>query len=180
MQIKREKKITISCPTTHIHTAQKSQKQTTIHSLDSLQSLHKSISFYYAEHFSRFIFCQLVFFLCIILQFFSFSFFIIYFYFFFVFLLNHRRLCCGNFSIKTNGIYSKIYAAKKSQESSTTANVGCSKQSTNAIESEFISDAFQTTDKDLDEVKAGMKLLGIDSLTSQSNKNDGKTVCTTP
>lgn len=62
--------------------------------------------------------------------------------------------------------------AKKSQESTTT-NVG--KQSKNAVESEFISDAFQATDKDLDEVKAGMKLLGIDSLTSQSNKNAGKT-----
>ena len=66
--------------------------------------------------------------------------------------------------------------ANKSQENNrTSANVS-SKQSKTAVESEFVSDAFQTTDKDLDEVKAGMKLLGIDSLTSQSNKNDGKTV----
>lgn len=66
--------------------------------------------------------------------------------------------------------------ANKSQEgSSRTATNISGKQSKNAVESEFVSDAFQTTDKDLDEVKAGMKLLGIDSLTSQSNKNDGKT-----
>lgn len=46
-----------------------------------------------------------------------------------------------------------------------------------AVDSEFVSDAFQTTDKDLDEVKAGMKLLGIDSLANQSNeKTDGKTL----
>lgn len=67
--------------------------------------------------------------------------------------------------------------ANKSQggNSRTATNI-TSKQTKNAVESEFVSDAFQTTDKDLDEVKAGMKLLGIDSLTSQTNKNDGKTV----
>lgn len=63
----------------------------------------------------------------------------------------------------------------EANKSATAANV-TSKQTKNAVESEFVSDAFQTTDKDLDEVKAGMKLLGIDSLTSQTNKNDGKTV----
>lgn len=49
-----------------------------------------------------------------------------------------------------------------------------SEQSKNAFDSEFVSDAFQTTDKDLDEVKAGMKLLGIDSLTNQSSEKSGK------
>lgn len=39
------------------------------------------------------------------------------------------------------------------------------------VENEFVSDAFQTSDKDLDEVKAGMKLLGIDSMASQSTQN---------
>ena len=29
---------------------------------------------------------------------------------------------------------------------------------------EFISDTFQTSDKDLEEVKAGMKILGLDTL----------------
>lgn len=61
--------------------------------------------------------------------------------------------------------------ANKSQEAS--ANP-LKTQSKSAVDSEFVSDAFQTTDKDLDEVKAGMKLLGIDSLASQSSKNDGK------
>lgn len=90
-------------------------------------------------------------------------------YFIFIFPIKNVNFCCGDFPICMN-------EANKSQESNRTAtNVG-SKQSKNAVESEFVSDAFQTTDKDLDEVKAGMKLLGIDSLTSQSNKNDGKTV----
>lgn len=43
-----------------------------------------------------------------------------------------------------------------------------------AVENEFVSDAFQTSEKDLDEVKAGMKLLGIDSLAKQSEAADGK------
>lgn len=64
--------------------------------------------------------------------------------------------------------------ANKGQGSTATSE--SSKQSKSAVESEFVSDAFQTTDKDLDEVKAGMKLLGIDSLASQSKKNDGKTM----
>lgn len=61
--------------------------------------------------------------------------------------------------------------ANKSQEGSSNP---LKTQSKSAVDSEFVSDAFQTTEKDLDEVKAGMKLLGIDSLASQSNKNDGK------
>lgn len=65
--------------------------------------------------------------------------------------------------------------ANKSQEScAKSSNVNT--QSKSAVENEFVSDAFQTTDKDLDEVKAGMKLLGIDSLANQSKKNDGKTL----
>lgn len=74
-------------------------------------------------------------------------------------------VCAARFPICTN-------QANKSQESSAKPS---SAQSKSAVDSEFVSDAFQTTDKDLDEVKAGMKLLGIDSLANQSNKNDGKT-----
>lgn len=40
-------------------------------------------------------------------------------------------------------------------------------------ETEFVSDTFQTNDKDLEEVKAGMKKLGIDTLAQQAGK-DGK------
>lgn len=40
-------------------------------------------------------------------------------------------------------------------------------------ETEFVSDTFQTNDKDLEEVKAGMKKLGIDTLAQQASK-DGK------
>ncbi len=40
-------------------------------------------------------------------------------------------------------------------------------------ETEFVSDTFQTNDKDLEEVKAGMKKLGIDTLAQQGGK-DGK------
>lgn len=63
--------------------------------------------------------------------------------------------------------------ASKTQENSSKSS-DSNKQKKSAVESEFISDTFQTTDKDLDEVKAGMKLLGIDSLAKQSNKDDGK------
>lgn len=63
--------------------------------------------------------------------------------------------------------------ASKAQENSSNAS-DLHKQSKSAVDSEFVSDAFQTTDKDLDEVKAGMKLLGIDSLAKQSKKDDGK------
>lgn len=47
-------------------------------------------------------------------------------------------------------------------------------------ESEFVSDAFQTTnDSDLEEIKDGMRKLGIDSMTQQQpnaalSNNDGK------
>lgn len=60
---------------------------------------------------------------------------------------------------------------KANKEQKTSANTSKSQA---AVENEFVSDAFQTSDKDLDEVKAGMKLLGIDSLTNESNKNNGK------
>lgn len=63
--------------------------------------------------------------------------------------------------------------ANQSQENCAKAS-STTEQSKSTIECEFVSDAFQTTDKDLDEVKAGMKLLGIDSLTSHTNKTDGK------
>ncbi|XP_053671037.1 synapse-associated protein of 47 kDa [Anopheles nili] len=39
--------------------------------------------------------------------------------------------------------------------------------------SEFISDSFQTNEQDLEEVKAGMKKLGIDSLAQQANESIG-------
>lgn len=64
---------------------------------------------------------------------------------------------------------SHIKANKEQKTSANTSNL-----SQAAVENEFVSDAFQTSDKDLDEVKAGMKLLGIDSLTTESNKNNGK------
>lgn len=62
-------------------------------------------------------------------------------------------------------------AVSKSQESGAKSS---STQSKSAVDSEFVSDTFQTTEKDLDEVKAGMKLLGIDSLANQSKKDNGK------
>jgi hypothetical protein len=37
-------------------------------------------------------------------------------------------------------------------------------------ETEFVSDTFQTSDKDLAEVKEGMKKLGIDTLATEANK----------
>lgn len=45
------------------------------------------------------------------------------------------------------------------------------------VDSEFVSDTFHTSEKDLEEVKAGMKMLGIDTLAIQTNSN-GKE-CTT-
>lgn len=67
----------------------------------------------------------------------------------------------------------KPIIANKIQETSAKSS-NLSQPAKRAVENEFVSDAFQTSDKDLDEVKAGMKLLGIDSLTNESNKNDGK------
>lgn len=51
------------------------------------------------------------------------------------------------------------------------------KQVKRASESEFVSDTLQTNQADLDEVKEGMKKLGIDSLAKQAletNKNGKK------
>ncbi|XP_031638234.1 synapse-associated protein of 47 kDa isoform X2 [Contarinia nasturtii] len=78
-------------------------------------------------------------------------------------------LICQASDLGTLGAQGSENEANKSEENSAKP---LNKQSKSAVESEFVSDAFQTTDKDLDEVKAGMKLLGIDSLTNQSNKND--------
>ena len=38
-------------------------------------------------------------------------------------------------------------------------------------ETEFVSDTFQTNDKDLEEVKEGMKKLGIDTLATEANQD---------
>lgn len=43
-------------------------------------------------------------------------------------------------------------------------------------ESEFVSDTFQTTETDLEEVKAGMRKLGINSLAQQAAVDNGKTI----
>lgn len=50
-----------------------------------------------------------------------------------------------------------------------TKSVACDNSIQNTIESEFVSDNFQTTDKDLEEVRAGMKILGIDSLATTAS-----------
>uniref|UniRef100_U5ETZ9 Putative synapse-associated protein n=1 Tax=Corethrella appendiculata TaxID=1370023 RepID=U5ETZ9_9DIPT len=44
----------------------------------------------------------------------------------------------------------------------------------NKSQNEFISDTFQTNDKDLEEVKAGMKKLGIDTLANDANLKTNK------
>lgn len=51
---------------------------------------------------------------------------------------------------------------------------------TKAVENAFVSDTFKTTEQDLDEVKAGMKLLGIDTLVKQSEASNGKHIITPP
>lgn len=43
----------------------------------------------------------------------------------------------------------------------------------NVKTTEFVSDTFHTTDKDLEEVRAGMKILGIDTLAT-ANTTSGK------
>lgn len=50
---------------------------------------------------------------------------------------------------------------------------------TKSNELEFVSDSFKTTEKDLEEVKAGMKILGIDTLASQQieTKCSGTFIC---
>lgn len=39
------------------------------------------------------------------------------------------------------------------------------------VDSEFVSDTFRASEKDLEEVKAGMKMLGIDTLATQTGAN---------
>lgn len=69
--------------------------------------------------------------------------------------------------------------AKKSSDNSTSTShhTNNSTTSTNhskkTVDVEFVSDTFQTTEKDLEEVKAGMKILGIDTLVKQQG-TDGK------
>lgn len=62
------------------------------------------------------------------------------------------------------------YEANKTNETNKQRNQNQSK----AVENEYVSDTFKTTEKDLDEVKAGMKLLGIDTLVKQSESSNGK------
>ncbi|XP_052890692.1 synapse-associated protein of 47 kDa isoform X4 [Anopheles moucheti] len=54
-------------------------------------------------------------------------------------------------------------------QSAPSGSVGTSKHT----HSEFISDSFHTNEQDLEEVKAGMKKLGIDSLAQQANESIG-------
>lgn len=42
------------------------------------------------------------------------------------------------------------------------------------VDSEFVSDTFRASEKDLEEVKAGMKMLGIDTLATQTGANGKK------
>lgn len=39
------------------------------------------------------------------------------------------------------------------------------------VDSDFVSDTFHASEKDLEEVKAGMKMLGIDTLATQTSAN---------
>lgn len=63
-------------------------------------------------------------------------------------------------------------AAKSSEtiaQSVVQPTVKCDKNK--IIDSEFVSDTFHTSEKDLEEVKAGMKMLGIDTLATQTSSN---------
>ncbi|XP_059219792.1 synapse-associated protein of 47 kDa isoform X2 [Stomoxys calcitrans] len=69
---------------------------------------------------------------------------------------------------------SKNDASSSSSKSETTGNLCITQEPQKAVrlastsESEFVSDAFQTTtDSDLEEIKDGMRKLGIDSMTQQ-------------
>jgi hypothetical protein len=67
---------------------------------------------------------------------------------------------------------------KKTETQTTTESKGTRVQKLS--ESEFVSDTFQTSEKDLEEIKAGMRKLGIDSLAQQAietnNDKNGKTI----
>lgn len=66
-------------------------------------------------------------------------------------------------------------ASKPAGASDLTPHTEATQSKRTISESEFVSDTFQTTDKDLEEVKAGMKRLGIDTLAAQQSEKDGKT-----
>uniref|UniRef100_A0A182NL41 BSD domain-containing protein n=1 Tax=Anopheles dirus TaxID=7168 RepID=A0A182NL41_9DIPT len=59
------------------------------------------------------------------------------------------------------------------QSSTNTATVSSASVTSKSQHSEFVSDSFQTNEQDLEEVKAGMKKLGIDSLAQQANESIG-------
>lgn len=58
-------------------------------------------------------------------------------------------------------------ANKSVENASNTTDNQTAKKQNEKVDTEFVSDTFRTTDKDLEEVKAGMKILGIDTLAQQ-------------
>ncbi|XP_052868081.1 synapse-associated protein of 47 kDa isoform X1 [Anopheles cruzii] len=71
-------------------------------------------------------------------------------------------------SLETNGAPSKPGTSDAPLGTVGATNIGKSKHG------EFVSDSFQTSEQDLEEVKAGMKKLGIDSLAQQANESIGQ------
>lgn len=77
-------------------------------------------------------------------------------------------------------IWAECIASKQTDRPASTGTVAPDdvKGNRTISETEFVSDTFQTTEKDLEEVKAGMKRLGIDTLAAEkTEKPDGKIVC---
>lgn len=67
----------------------------------------------------------------------------------------------------------KLSCVDKSEKNNdkSNKNENCDKRTeTNVKTTEFVSDTFRTTDKDLEEVRAGMKILGIDTLATTNGK----------
>lgn len=92
----------------------------------------------------------------------SFTLILLGFYFYFIFFLTNKFI----------GKHLSTSFETNSEANNSTKLPGVTKDRT-ISETEFVSDTFQTNDKDLEEVKAGMKKLGIDTLAQQAGK-DGK------
>lgn len=103
--------------------------------------------------------------------------------FFFIIIVNHLEPVKNN--VQTNVTTSNVSKDNSNEKDTNSKNLSAKQikrekktKSNEKIkrvsESEFVSDTLQTNEADLDEVKEGMKKLGIDSLAKQAletNKN---------
>lgn len=110
--------------------------------------------------------CSLYFRFYFYFRFILFSFLVFSFHVFERKMMAFRKMSCKQLTANRSKIQSTSTVANG--DNATTES--CDKSS-KIVDSEFVSDTFHTSEKDLEEVKAGMKMLGIDTLATQTNAN---------